>query len=100
MSSQAKRGASGGQGPRVGHLDSLTGILKEMGCVYRDMRYGSTPIGDGAKLIYSLRCMRDVIETLMIEKLEARLDEMAERAVSNASERRQHLGGGASVSLQ
>jgi hypothetical protein len=24
-------------------------------------RYGSTPIGDGAKLIYSLRCMRDVI---------------------------------------
>lgn len=51
-------------------------------------------------MIYSLRCMRDVIETLVVEKLEARLDEMAERAVSNASERRQHLGGGASVSLQ
>lgn len=53
-----------------------------------------------ARMIYSLRCMRDVIETLVVEKLEARLDEMAERAVSNASERRQHLGGGASVSLQ
>jgi hypothetical protein len=62
MSSQAKRGGSGGKGPRVGHLDSLTGILREMGCVYREMRYGSTPICDGAKLIYSLRCMRDVIE--------------------------------------
>ena len=100
MSSQAKRGGSGGKGPRVGHLDSLTGILREMGCVYREMRYGTTPIADGAKLIYSLRCMRDVIETLMIEKLEARLDEMADRAVSNATERRQQSSNGAPVSLQ
>jgi hypothetical protein len=93
MSSQAKRGGSGGKGPRVGHLDTLTGILKEMGCVYREMRYGSTSVSDGAKLIFALRCLRDVLETLMVEKLEARLDEMAARAVSNAAERQQQLNG-------
>jgi hypothetical protein len=52
-----------------------------------------------ARMIYSLRCMRDVIETLVVEKLEARLDEMAERAVSNATERQQQSSG-ASISLQ
>jgi hypothetical protein len=79
MASQAKRQrASGktGMGPRVGHLDSLTGILKEMGCVYREMRQGTTKIADGTRLVYSLRCMRDVLETIAVERLEDRLDEL------------------------
>jgi hypothetical protein len=74
MTTQAKRrGASPdrtGQGPRVGHLDSLTGVLKEMSAVYREMRYGQTPVSDGARLIFSLRCLRDVLEVLAVEKLE------------------------------
>jgi hypothetical protein len=82
MSSQAKRGGPpSGQGPRVGHLDTLTGILKEMGCVYREMRYGTTEIADGTKLIYSLKCMRDVLETITLERLEQRMDESAAAAV-------------------
>jgi hypothetical protein len=60
----------------VGHLDSLTGILKEMGCVYREMRQGTTKIADGTRLVYSLRCMRDVLETIAVERLEDRLDEL------------------------
>jgi hypothetical protein len=76
MASQSKRGKPSGRGPRVGHLDSLTGILKEMGCVYREMRKGTTPIGDGSRLIYSLRCMRDVIETIALDRLEDRLQRL------------------------
>jgi len=73
MASQAKRIKATGQGPRVGHLDSLTGILKEMGNVYREMRQGSTPIADGTRLIHSLRCMREVIEAITLERVEDRL---------------------------
>lgn len=76
MQSQRKRSGSSGTGPRIGHLDSLTGILAEMGAVYREMRLGSTQISDGTKLIYSLRCMRDVIETIALERIEVRLDQL------------------------
>jgi hypothetical protein len=63
-------------GPRVGHLDSLTGILKEMGNVYREMRQGTTKIADGTRLIYCLKCMRDVLETIAVERIEDRLDQL------------------------
>jgi hypothetical protein len=66
----------------VGHLDSLTGILKEMGNVYREMRYGHTPVGDGTRLIFALKCMRDVLETIGIERIEKRLDEMEGRTIN------------------
>jgi hypothetical protein len=76
MGSQAKRGRPPGGGPRVGHLDNLSGILAEMGAVYREMRTGKTPVADGTKLIYALRCMRDVIETVVLERIESRLEEL------------------------
>ena len=76
MASQAKRGSPSGVGPRVGHLDSLSGILSEMGAVYREMRTNKTAICDGAKLIYSLRCMRDVLETVVLERIESRLEQL------------------------
>jgi hypothetical protein len=76
MSSQRKRGWPAGQGPRVGRLDSLTAILTEMGAVYREMRYGQTAVSDGTRLIYSLKCMRDVIETLLLQQLDERLTKL------------------------
>ena len=89
MDSRAKKAKPpGGQGPQVGHLDSLTGILKEMGCVYREMRYGTTEIADGTKLIYSLKCMRDVLETITLERLEQRMDESAAAAVERMAGQR------------
>ena len=78
MASQAKRTSPSGVGPRVGHLDSLSGILSEMGAVYREMRTGKIAMGDGAKLIYSLRCMRDVIEMIMLERIESRFEQLEE----------------------
>jgi hypothetical protein len=80
MTSQPKRqevSGKTGKGPRVGHLSSLTGILREMSSVYREMRYGQTPVNDGSRLIFALRCMRDVLETVHIERLEARVAEIA-----------------------
>jgi hypothetical protein len=82
---------SAGKGPRVGHLDSLTGILAEMGCVYREIRQGQTPIGDGTRLIYSLRCMRDVIETIALERIEDRLDQMEGASHGNATDHQPHF---------
>jgi hypothetical protein len=76
MASQAKRTRPSGGGPRVGHLDSLSGILSEMGAVYREMRTGKTPIADGSRLIYSLKCMRDVLETVVLERIESRLEQL------------------------
>ncbi len=34
--SQASRKKVSGEVPRVGHLDSLAGVLRELGCVYRE----------------------------------------------------------------
>jgi hypothetical protein len=54
----------------------MSGILAEMGAVYREMRTGKTPIADGTRLIYSLKCMRDVIETVLLERIESRLEQL------------------------
>ena len=78
MQSQSKRSGPSGTGPRIGHLDSLTGILAEMGAVYREMRLGSTSTGDGTKLVYCLRCMRDVVETMQLEHIKARITQLEE----------------------
>jgi hypothetical protein len=50
--------------------------LKEAACVYREMRLGRTPIADGTRLIYSLRCMRDMLETLVLQELDERLTKL------------------------
>ena len=47
-----------------------------MSAVYREMRLNKTAICDGAKLIYSLRCMRDVLETVVLERIEDRLAQL------------------------
>jgi hypothetical protein len=76
---------------RVGRLDTLSAVLTEMASVYRECRSGAMDISSGAKLTYMLRCMRDVLETITIEKLEKRMDEATtdavERAVARRSER-------------
>jgi len=37
------------------------------------MRYGQTAIADGTKLSFSLRRLRDVLETITLERVEQRL---------------------------
>ena len=79
LKSQAKREGRGekgdrtGKGPRVGHLDTLGGVLREMACVYRECRTGKTAPELGCKLVYILREMRAAIEAEALERLEQRL---------------------------
>jgi len=81
--SQSKRGNPGGLGPRVGHLDSLAGIMREMACVYREVRTGKTKADLGAKLVFMLREMRACLEAQAMEAMQQRLE-----ALSMAAEQR------------
>jgi hypothetical protein len=80
LSSQAKRAGQGGkgdrtgQGPRVGHLDSLGGVVREMSAVYREVRTGKTKPDLGCKLVYILREIRAALEAHVLERLELRLE--------------------------
>lgn len=62
--------------PRIGHLDSLSGVLKEMAAVYRESRLGHSSVEDSQKWVSMLRCMRDVIETMALERIEQRLEQL------------------------
>jgi hypothetical protein len=73
MKTRAKRSEAT---PRIGHLDSLSGILHEMASIYREMRHGSTPPDVGSRLIWALSAMRGVLETIALERIEARLAEI------------------------
>ena len=62
MTHKPKQEGAPPETPRVGHLDTLNGVLKEMGAVYREMRRSELDVATGVKLIYSLRCLRETIE--------------------------------------
>jgi hypothetical protein len=79
LSHQPNRGGQGGegdpadQGPRIGHLDSLGGVVREMSAVYREVRTGKTEPDIGCKLVYILREIRAALEAHVLERLELRL---------------------------
>src|SRR5262249_1668936 len=50
-------------------------------------RQGSTPIADGTRLIHSLRCMREVIEAITVERVEDRWGALEGEANGTASVR-------------
>ena len=77
MKSQRKRAKRTGEGPRIGHLDSLGGILSELQTVYREVRYGQTKPDVGTKLAFMLREMRAVLEGMALERIERRLGELS-----------------------
>jgi hypothetical protein len=63
-----------GQGPRIGHLDSLGGVVREMSAVYREVRLGKTEPDIGCKLVYILKEIRAALEAHVLERLELRLE--------------------------
>jgi hypothetical protein len=69
---------------RVGRLDTLGGIVTELGRVYRDCRNGRTSSGDGAKLAYMLGTLRATIETADLEGRLATLEAELHEGKSNA----------------
>ncbi len=56
---------------RVGRLDGIAGVVKELGRVYRDARSGRLASSDATRLAYVLSTIRQAIET---GELAARLD--------------------------
>jgi hypothetical protein len=56
---------------RVGRLDHVRGVVKELGRVYRDARQGKLASNDATRLAYVLSTIRQAIET---GELAARLD--------------------------
>ena len=58
-------------------LDDLGGLLREAGIVYRLMRSDKMDPDKGRVLIWSLGIMRGMVEAQALERLERRLDEIA-----------------------
>jgi hypothetical protein len=75
-------------------------VIKALGVTIRAMADGSLDSQVGARICNGLGIMRACIETQTLQKIEKRMDELADRAVANATERLslgdQHEG----VSLQ
>jgi len=65
-----------GKVPRVGHLDTLTAILEEMRCIYREARLGMMPLDKATKFVFMLREMRGCLEGMALERVERRLNEL------------------------
>jgi hypothetical protein len=69
-----EEGVTPDQGPRIGHLDSLGGVVREMASVYREVRLGKTEPDTGCKLTYILKEIRAALEAHVLERLELRLE--------------------------
>jgi hypothetical protein len=53
---------------RIGRLDTIGGTIKEMGCVYREMRRGELDTLEGKRLVDALTAIRQGLEITDIEK--------------------------------
>jgi hypothetical protein len=67
---------------RLGHLGTLTQVVKALGKTIRAMADGTLDTRDGARLCNGLGILRACMETQALERLEQRLD-----AITGASPR-------------
>jgi hypothetical protein len=58
-------------------LDTLPGVIKETCKVYREMRADQLDHMKGRSLVWVLSMLRAALETQSLERLEARLEELA-----------------------
>ena len=89
MKTKSKETSLGGATriPTGASLMCISGVVAEMGSLYRDARAGRTKPDVAAKLTYILREIRCALEAQTLEKLETRLielQEMAERSQGHA----------------
>lgn len=61
----------------VKRLSSLKSVRTEMEHVYRDMRDGRIPPGDGTKLVYALSAIQSALESQSVEQRIAQLEKVA-----------------------
>ena len=62
--------------PRIGPLDTVGGVVTELGRVYRQARRGDLDIGDATRLAYILRELRCALEA---GDIEARIEALEKR---------------------
>lgn len=60
--------------PKAINLHNLEAVRREMSRVYRDMRNGTVPTQDGARLVYVLGEVRKMFEAVDLEKRIAALE--------------------------
>ena len=53
---------------RIGRLDTIGGVVTELGRVYREARRGELDVGDATRLAYILREIRCALELSEFEK--------------------------------
>lgn len=64
---------------RIGPLDTVGGVVTEMGRVYREARRGEMKTEKASRLVYMLTQLRAALETGVIEERLRRLEEGAGR---------------------
>ena len=63
-------------------LDTLGGLIKEAGCIYRQMKSNKLDHDKGKSLVWVLAQMRAMLEAQQLEQMNARLEELAQLAES------------------
>ena len=71
---------------KLGPLGNLNQVIKALGVTIRAMADGTLDSQVGARICNGLGIMRACLETQTMERLEERMDEIADRAVANAGE--------------
>jgi hypothetical protein len=72
---------------RLGELSTLGQTIRALGKTIRAMANGTIDSQDGARINAGLGILRSCFETQMLESIQSRVNEIAERAVAAASER-------------
>jgi hypothetical protein len=81
----------------LGPLGTLNQVVKALGKTIRAMADGTIDSQVGARICNGLGIMRACIETQTLQKIEERMDELADRAVAHATERQRDQRKGLSL---
>jgi hypothetical protein len=73
---------------KLGHLGNLNQVIVALGKTIRAMADGTIDSQVGARICNGLGIMRACLETQVMQRIEERMDEIADRAVANAADRR------------
>jgi hypothetical protein len=85
---------------KLGHLGSLNQVIVALGKTIRAMADGTLDSQVGARICNGLGIMRACLETQKLERIEQRMDEIAEKAVASAVGRHEARRDEQRVALQ
>jgi hypothetical protein len=71
-------------------LDTLSTVRTEMAKLYRLARAGKLELGSLGKLVYTLKEIRCCLEAEALERMEQRMDEIAQKSIARITARPGH----------